>query len=94
MTDSIYRADYRKRNNYDYVVFDGPHGAPQLCYRRGKIIEGNTYNSEGKVEKCYENGKLVHDYTYSYGVEHYDGSYDYDVVDSVEKKLYRYKYGI
>lgn len=93
VTDSIYRADYRKRNNYDYVVFDGPHGAPQLCYRRGKIIEGNTYNSEGKVEKCYENGKLVHDYTYSYGVEHYDGSYDYDVVDSVEKKLYRYKYG-
>ena len=40
-----------------------------------------------------QNGKLVHDYSYSYGVKHYDGSHDYDVVDSVEKKLYRYKYG-
>ena len=63
--DSLYRVNYRKEGNYDYVEFDGPHGRPTLCYRKGKVIDGKTYNKFGFIEKEYKDGVLRHDYKYS-----------------------------
>ncbi|MGM9736978.1 MAG: hypothetical protein ACI3ZT_01030 [Candidatus Cryptobacteroides sp.] len=63
--DSLYRANYRKIHHYDHVVFDGPHGEPLLCYRRGKIIDGKIFNEYGLVSKVYKDGELIHDYEYS-----------------------------
>lgn len=63
--DSLYRADFRKKGNYDYVEFDGPHGKPGLCYRKGKIVDGTTYNQYGLVEKVYWHGELIQDYSYN-----------------------------
>ena len=91
--DSLYRADYRKKGNYDYVEFDGPHGKPGLCYRKGKIVDGKTYNVYGLEEKVYENGIVIHDFSYSDGYlvmvkkkednEAKDGTWIYDSVDNV-----------
>lgn len=63
--DSLYRENYQKTHHYDHVVFDGPHGEPQLCYRKGKIIDGKIFNEYGLVSKVYKDGELIHDYEYS-----------------------------
>ena len=63
--DSIYRDAYCINNNYDYVVFDGPHGKPILCFRGGKPINGYTRNKYNLPETVYENGVITHEYTYS-----------------------------
>lgn len=65
VNDSLYRANFRKKGNYDLVEFDSPHGEPVRCYRRGKLIDGKTYNNYGLLEKEYKNGVLIHDYTYN-----------------------------
>ena len=89
MQDSLYRANFRKRNRYDYVVFDGPHGDPKLCYRNGKIINGKIYNADGNLEKCYADGKLIHDYSYGPAWDYQGG---HIVYDAVERKEYCYSH--
>ena len=89
LSDSLYRVEFRKKNNYDYVEFDGPHGQPICCYRHGKLVDGELYDSNGRLEKVYSNGKLIHNYSYS--KESSGLFYQNDVMviqDSVEGKRY------
>ena len=96
--DSLYRADYRKKHNYDYVVFDGPHGEPRLCYRNGKLIDGKIYNEYGLLEKEYKGGRLIYDCEYSdwYSKaikdEHFDRGRDHSSFYIYDKILRRKRY--
>lgn len=96
--DSLYRADYRKKGNYDYVVFDGPHGNPVLCYKKGKAYDGKSFNNYGLVEKEYKAGVLIHDYSYddnylvAIGKEKGKVKALPKVYDAIEKVNYVYTY--
>ncbi len=63
--DSLYRAQFCIKNHYDRVVWSAPHGEPLMCYRKGKLIEGKTYNDKGQILKEWKNGRLIHNYEYS-----------------------------
>lgn len=60
VNDSLYRDNFRKKNRkkYDRIVFLGPHG-PELCYYRGKLIDGWIYK-DGILDEKWENGRCVY----------------------------------
>ena len=66
VSDSLYRAEYCKKNNYDKVDWSAPHGDPIMCYRNGKIIDGKLLDNLGRLLKEWKNGRLEHDMSYSH----------------------------
>ena len=99
--DSLYRANFRKQNNYDNVVFDGPHGDPIQCYRKGKLIEERVYkmiDDKKELWKQVKNGEVVYAH-YSFSRIEYlrpsvyrDGSASDLSINRIFHHIHYYKY--